>query len=110
MEELKINLDDANVFTLLIFPINVSLLHFQMFNIFSMLRNLSSKVNLSVLSVLYEKKTPSALVLVLFSFFFFFLNVFSHFFPVSFFYYLYILSYIVHNYLLLVLFYFRLLF
>ena len=31
-----------------------------MFNTFSMLRNLSWKFNLSALSVLYEKKTPSA--------------------------------------------------
>ena len=47
-------MDSANVFTMLIFPIKVSFLHFQMFKTFSILRNLSA------FSVLYEKKTPSA--------------------------------------------------
>ena len=56
----KINFDSARVFTIFIRPINVSFLHFQTFSTLSMLRNLSSKFNLSALALSYEKKTPNA--------------------------------------------------
>ena len=59
LDVLKISFDSGKVFTLLILPINVSVLHFQTFKTFSMLRILSSKFNLSALRESYEKKTPS---------------------------------------------------